>query len=153
MKKTYHIPHTTYRIPVLGFTLVEILVVMAIMAILLTIGVANYLQALKKARDGRRKADLESVRSALEMARSDCGTYPLGVLISGDAVRCVATATTYITIPDDPLSSSYRYIYNGTANVYTLCAYLETGALTSTCTSACGGDCGNENCNYTTCNP
>ena len=135
----------------LGFTLVELVVVMAILAILLTLGAVNYQQALKKARDGKRKVDLESIRSALEMARSDCSAYPIGILISGQAVAC--GGTTYITISNDPHSSSYRYIYNGTANSYTLCAYLETGALTSACPGACGGNCGSDNCNYTTCNP
>lgn len=61
-----------------GFTLVEVMIVVAIVGILATFAQINYVTGLKKARDGKRKADLEQIRSALEMARSDSpdGVYP-----------------------------------------------------------------------------
>ena len=62
----------------LGFTLIELVVVVAIIGILAGIGVASYGSANKKARDGKRKADIESIRSALEMYKADAvdGSYP-----------------------------------------------------------------------------
>lgn len=59
-----------------GFTLVEILVVMAIMAILAAIGISAYGTAQLKARDAKRKSDLQSIARALEMYYSDFGEYP-----------------------------------------------------------------------------
>lgn len=59
-----------------GYTLVELIVVMAIIAVLVTFGLVNYATSQKKARDGRRKAVLEEIRSGLEMYRVDNGSYP-----------------------------------------------------------------------------
>lgn len=61
-----------------GFTLVELLVVMAILAILSTVGFGQYRTSQKKARDAQRKADLSHIARALEMYYSDHKSYPLG---------------------------------------------------------------------------
>lgn len=142
-----------------GFTLVEILVVMSIIGILMGLTLTAFLGARKTARDGQRKADLEQIRSALEMRRSDCGSYPVGSLSSGNDITgdgssstCLAS-TVYMEIPNDPLSGAGRvYTYNGTANSYTLCTALETGSSLS-----CPGSCANCGtgipCTYEACNP
>ncbi len=59
-----------------GFTLIELLVVVMIMAILATIvmGLGGY--ASRKAAEGRAKADLQNLRSALEEFRLDRGYSP-----------------------------------------------------------------------------
>lgn len=59
-----------------AFTLMELLVVMGIVVLLMSVGVVNYSQTNKKARDAKRKADIESIRSALELYRTDQGRYP-----------------------------------------------------------------------------
>jgi len=61
-----------------GFTLLELLVVMAIIGILAAIGIASYGTVQSKARDARRKSDLENVARALEMYYNDNGVYPSG---------------------------------------------------------------------------
>jgi len=63
-----------------GFTIVEILVAVAIIGALTAIGTATYQSANQKARDARRKADLEQIRAALEMYKADNGEYPCGYL-------------------------------------------------------------------------
>jgi len=65
-----------------GFTLIEILVVTTIIAILAAIGIVSYSQTNKNARDKKRQADIEQIRSALEMYRADEGVYPTDL---GDA--------------------------------------------------------------------
>jgi len=60
-----------------GFTLVEILVVIAIIAILATAGTAMYGTAMKKARNNRRDVDIEAIKQALVMYKADEGEYPL----------------------------------------------------------------------------
>ena len=54
-----------------GFTLIELLVVISIIAILITIIVATFGTTQKKARDSRRKTDLDALKKALELSKSD----------------------------------------------------------------------------------
>ncbi len=128
-----------------GFTLIELLVAMTIVAVLMGISLVSYQGARKSSRDGKRKADLEQVRSALEMCRTDSGSYPIGSLSSGSSITCGGKL--YMTIPADPLLDR-TYVYTGTANSYTLCAVLESGGMT---VSGCGS-CTLQ-CNYKVVNP
>ncbi len=67
-----------------GFTFIEILVVTVLIGVLAAIGIVSFSGINKKARDGKRKSDVEQIRSALEMYRSDNGYYPTtGSLVSG----------------------------------------------------------------------
>lgn len=109
-----------------GFTLMEILISVAIVAILTAIGIVSYNSVNKRARDAKRKSDLEQVRSALEIYRNDKGKYPgsavgwiaLTVLDPGDGTGPLVTA--YLPrIPMDPRSTAsapipYWYSPNGT---------------------------------------
>ena len=61
---------------ILGFTMIELLVAATILSILAAIGLVSFNSANVRARDGKRKADLEQARSALELYRSDVGYYP-----------------------------------------------------------------------------
>jgi len=128
-----------------GFTLIELLVAMTVASILMGLALVSYQGARKSARDGKRKTDLEQIRSALEMCRADTGSYPTSL---------PGTCSTYLSsVPTDPLSPTYEYRYSGSANSYTLCAYLEGGSQTTNCTGSCGGNCGTAVCNYKVCNP
>lgn len=60
-----------------GFTLVELLVVISIMAILTVITVSQFGTARKKARDVQRKGDLSSLMKALLMYYTDHGVFPV----------------------------------------------------------------------------
>jgi prepilin-type N-terminal cleavage/methylation domain-containing protein len=58
-----------------AFTLIELLVVIAIIGILATFVVASFNNAQSKARDVRRKADLDAVKKALVLYQTDVGCY------------------------------------------------------------------------------
>jgi len=58
-----------------GFTLIELLVVIAIIGLLSTTIMTSLNGARIKARDARRKTDLEAVRKALELYYDKHGTY------------------------------------------------------------------------------
>jgi len=140
-----------------GFTLIELLVAMAVMAVLMAISLVSYQGAKKSARDGKRKADLEQIRSALEIYRTDCKTYPTSgnfaalqsELVSATNANC--RGNSYMSqVPNDPQSPLYSYTYVYVSpNLYYLCTYLETGTATST---HCGANCGTT-CNYEVKNP
>lgn len=137
-----------------GFTLIELLVAMSIALILMGIALVSYQGARKAARDGRRKVDLEQIRSALEMYRADLGNYPVpvGVPAYYSGIELVGTnGILYIKFPNDPLSG-LQYCYRSTdGKSYSLCAALEkSGAGASGCAA---GDCGDVNCNYEVTNP
>ncbi len=59
-----------------SFTLVEILIVTTIIGILIGVGAVSYSVLTKNSRDARRKADLEQIRAALELYKSNVGSYP-----------------------------------------------------------------------------
>ncbi len=64
-----------------GFTLLELMVVIAIIGFLMTIGIANYMEVRKKARDAKRIGDIKALREALEIYRqsSNPPAYPTGI--------------------------------------------------------------------------
>lgn len=49
-----------------GFTLIELMVVISIIAFLAVIGIAAFSNAQRTARDGRRRADIEAIATAME---------------------------------------------------------------------------------------
>ena len=59
-----------------GFTLVELLIVIAIIGVLSALLMANFIGVRQRARDAQRKSDLRQMQSALELYRSDLGLYP-----------------------------------------------------------------------------
>lgn len=125
-----------------GFTFIEILVVVTIIGMLTLMGVANFRVANQKARDGRRKGDLEQIRAALEIYRSDENVYPL------TAAGLAVLNPTYMGEINDP-SNNQVYYYESNGLTYTVCAALELGG-----TDICSGSCGtNITCNYKTTNP
>lgn len=126
-----------------GFTLIEILVVATIIALLASGAAVSYSQFTKQSRDAKRKADLEQVRAALEMYRSNNNAYYSSSY--NDTCGGVSWLSSYISsISSDPKSGTgYYYRCNITSNDYTLGAYLETGG-----SGSCGLCEASTNCNY-----
>src|SRR6186713_383387 len=59
-----------------AFTLIELLIVVAIIAILAAIAVPNFLEAQTRAKVSRARADLRTVATALESYAVDENKYP-----------------------------------------------------------------------------
>ncbi len=143
-----------------GFTLIELLIVIAIIAILsATVMLTSVQTNLKRARDGKRATDLEAVRSALEIYRSENGGYP-------NATGSVASTLGVLlpnfisALPVDPSNPTRNYYYAGAncappvlCKTYKLCAAFEktAGSGSGTCTTS-ANLCG-VTCNYRTQNP
>ena len=60
-----------------GFTLIELLVVLSIIGVLVGLSIFGLRSARESSRDGTRKADLELIRSGVEIYKADCDNYPL----------------------------------------------------------------------------
>ncbi|HEX6977376.1 MAG TPA: prepilin-type N-terminal cleavage/methylation domain-containing protein [Patescibacteria group bacterium] len=138
-----------------GFTLIELLVVITIIGILLAISIFGLIGARESSRDVKRKAELEQIRSGIEVYKSDCNVYPasLGASLvgSGSPSTCAATNVYIATTPVDPLSPARAYSYYSNGSTYEVCASLESGTGSVTC----GGSstCGSSTCNYKVTNP
>lgn len=63
-----------------GFTLVELLVAIAIVAIIAAVGFVSYSQSQKIARDAKRKQDLREIAKALQLYYGDNKRYPCSTL-------------------------------------------------------------------------
>lgn len=101
-----------------AFTLIELLIVVAIIAILAAIAVPNFLEAQTRAKVSRAKSDMRSVATAVESYAVDHNAYPLAVTLDDPAVftrfsseevieslapHTVTTPIAYITsLPRDP---------------------------------------------------
>ena len=81
-----------------GFTLIEMLVVIAIISILIGIGINTFTIAQQKARDVRRKADLRQLQTALELFKQDKGQYPGSFETLGDATKNISLNQTWPAI-------------------------------------------------------
>jgi prepilin-type N-terminal cleavage/methylation domain-containing protein len=61
-----------------GFTLIEIMVVVSIVAILAAVIGVNALQSGQQSRDAKRQADIRTLQSAVELYKNKYGRYPEG---------------------------------------------------------------------------
>ncbi|MBK6404833.1 MAG: prepilin-type N-terminal cleavage/methylation domain-containing protein [Holophagales bacterium] len=59
-----------------GFTLIEVLIVVAIIGIIVAIAVINYLNAIDRARQRRSMSDMRSIATAVEAYAADLDRYP-----------------------------------------------------------------------------
>ena len=106
-----------------GFTIVELLIVIVIIAILAAITIVAYNGIQVRARDTIRTSDSTSIRKALELYKTDKGNYPIsgGYSISTDN-NFLATLKPYMgSIPVDPINNAdhnYRYISTGDGASY-----------------------------------
>lgn len=112
-----------------GFTLVELLVVVSIIAILSVIGLAVFTGVQKGARNARRQSDIDAISKTLETHYNDsaCGA-------SAALPYCPVTTSTQAilfsngTIPSNPTpgGTAYSGLPQLAVATYNICATLET---------------------------
>jgi general secretion pathway protein G len=105
-----------------GFTLLELLVVMAIIATLLTLAVPRYFRSLQRSREAVLKQDLTSLRESIDRFYGDTGKYPptLAVLVEKRYLRIIPvdpiarTAEKWIVVnADDPDDGGVKDVRSG----------------------------------------
>lgn len=123
-----------------GFTIIELLIVIAIIAILAGLVLNNFQGAQAKARDTQRVTDLNNIHSKLEEYYNENNGYPntftaatfpgidaeslkdpKGQSISINAVVADETAADAVTAPLVNSSSQYLYVPFGTTGCTTAC--------------------------------
>ena len=138
-----------------GFTLFEILLVMAIIAVITTIGAISFTNVRSKSEDSKRKTDIEEIRSALEQYKSNNNRYPSPVvtitmgLPFGTTGLTDSTNTYMQKIPQDPDYPVKTYHYTSTGSEYTIKSELNYVEPTPCALTPTPDLCGSTyNCNY-----
>jgi len=115
-----------------GFTLIEVLVVIAIIGILASIVLASLDTSRKKGRDARRLSDIKQIQLALEVYYDQNNSFPPNIASAanscGAGITCASLLTTpgYISVvPQDPSNQhDYDYVpYASTAAPSTCISY------------------------------
>ena len=134
-----------------GFTLVELLVVIAIIGILSTLSVVSLNSARAKSRDARRLSDIKQIRTALDLYYDSSSTYPLSCSPLGTSTCACLTSVGWTStanctgtifmqkVPSDPLSSG-TYVYTSSGQSYEIIYKLEANSGNSTATPSSMGN-------------
>lgn len=116
-----------------GFTLVEILVVVAIVGLLLALVGPKIIRGLGKGQQGAAKAQIELLGQALDTFRLDVARYPtsqegLNALITNPGIeKWDGPYLKKNTVPKDPWDKPYVYQSPGTHGEYDLYSYGPDG--------------------------
>lgn len=81
-----------------GFTLIEILVVMVIIATLLSLVAPRYFDTVSRSRETTLKHDLIIMRDAIDKYYSDTGSYP-------DSLQDLVQRKYLRALPEDPITN------------------------------------------------
>ena len=105
-----------------GFTLLELLVVMAIIATLLTIAAPRYFRSLERSKEAVLKQDIATLRESIDKFYGDTGKFPesLEVLVERRYLRAVpvdpiaASAEKWVLIhADEPEDTGVKDVHSG----------------------------------------
>jgi general secretion pathway protein G len=105
-----------------GFTLVELLVVLSILALLLTLAVPRYFKGIERAKEATLKHDLNAMRESIDKFYADTGAYPesLDDLVKREYIRQLPVDpitekddTWLIVPPEPPLNGTVFDVHSG----------------------------------------
>ena len=104
-----------------GFTLVELLVVLSIVALLLTIATPRYFKNVQRAKESALRRDLDTMRESLDKFYGDNGRYPenLEQLVKSKYIKKIPVdpitekSTTWLLIQAEPPLEGIEDIHSG----------------------------------------
>jgi general secretion pathway protein G len=116
-----------------GFTLIEILVVMVIIALLASLVAPRLFPKLGKGKQAAAKAQIELLGQALDQFRLDTGRYPTtqeGLNVLGANQNIENWDGPYLKkgVPNDPWGRPYHYQCPGQHSDYDLLSYGRDGS-------------------------
>ena len=116
-----------------GFTLIELMVVIAIIIILAAIAIPNYLKMTERAKKSRLQSDFATLATVLETFKTDWGKYP--VIAAAEAVN-IGTSVTRKELAGSTSGSTGTAVINITTKTNSVgeaggIEYIKDGTLTS----------------------
>ncbi len=131
-----------------GFTLVELLITVSIIAILGVILVVNFSSAQKSGRDQRRISDLKAVQSAAEQFYLLNGSrYPTSVVVGWTGPGSQVILDKFPTDPKSSVGTTVPYVVTVSNSAYCICAKVENDKYGNSDGSGCTfGDAAVNNC-------
>ncbi len=112
-----------------GFTIVELLIVIVVIAILAAISIVAYTGIQERARFSVMQSDLRTINNAIQLYYADNGVYPVGNSsadsnITGRTLNIQGLVPEYLstmpTMPDDGKGGYYAYIWRENGGRYKL---------------------------------
>ena len=107
-----------------GFTLVELLVVISILATLMAVLLPNLMGSRQRARDSKKIQELQTVKNALRLYYNDEQIYPGAV----DDVPDTDLSGKLVDYLPGVAGVGYTYYRTNSGDGFNLCTYLEQGA-------------------------
>lgn len=109
-----------------GFTLVELLVVLSILALLLTLAVPRYFISIERAKEAALQQDLNILRESIDKFYADTGRYPesLESLVERKYIRklpidpITGQDNTWVLLaPEPPLAGNVYDVHSGSTGI------------------------------------
>lgn len=121
-----------------GFTIIELLVAMAILGLLIGLLIPGIGIVRRGARNTARRTSLQAIQSEIEEYYGTNKSYPAandgaptGITVASGAQvdsQFTVSAVTAAPAADAVTDSTFQYMYTKTGNSYTLTVYLEPKA-------------------------
>ena len=116
-----------------GFTLIELMIVVAIIAILAGILIPNFVNARSQAQTAACESNMRAIATALELYYADNQVYPTASAAGVQPALFTANGVSYLSnTPKDPAAQS-------TSGLYSLTTTQATGGAPATYTITCPG--------------
>lgn len=110
--------------PAAGFTLIELMIVVAVIAILAAVVLPSYAEHVRKARRGQAKADMVEYAQLAERFHTVNNSYA-GFTLSGSSKT--------VQSPREGGTAQYSIAFEGTQSTFTLKATPQGGQAKDTC--------------------
>lgn len=128
------------RFGTLGFTMVELLVVVAIIGLLVSLILIRINSVQRKTKDTRRVVDIDTFTKALNLYNNDFSVYPIyDGYITGSDPMSVALKNSGVlrAIPLDPVNKQidsviYKYNYSSDGESFQIQYCMETNSVINT---------------------
>lgn len=90
-------------LPARGFTMIELVIVMAMLGLLLSLALPQYMATLERGREQVLQSNLATLREAIDKFYGDRGRYP-------DSLEDLVTQRYLRAIPNDPYTESPTWV-------------------------------------------
>ena len=133
-----------------GFTLVELLIVIIIIAVLAAIAIPKFSNSSTRSKESSLRANLKLVRNAIDLFRADTGAYPANMAglttsptsgLNASGGTCTIAATDWRgpylqAVPPDPVSGSAMTYGTSATDVGTVKSSMTGNGLDGTAYSS-----------------